>query len=78
VASYENQEYSAIVYGRGPLFFVALKEVMGAEVFDRFLKEYTQTFSWKIATPEGMQSLAEEHCSCDLDSIFNEWVYGSK
>lgn len=75
VASYSGQEYSAIVYGRGPLFFVALKEEMGAETFDAFLKEYTQALSWGIATPEFMQSLAEKHCSCALDRLFEEWVY---
>lgn len=75
VADYQEAEYSAIVYGRGPLFFVALKEEMGAEAFDGFLMDYAKTFSWQIATPKALQSLAEEHCKCDLDSIFNEWVY---
>ena len=75
VADYQDAEYGAIVYGRGPLFFIALKDEMGAEVFDKFLMDYTKTFSWEIATPEALQSLAEEHCKCDLDSIFNEWVY---
>jgi hypothetical protein len=75
VAEYSGQEYGAIVYGRGPLFFVALRERMGEEVFDAFIKEYTKTLSWGIATPEILQSLAEKHCSCELDDIFNEWVY---
>jgi len=78
VADYHDAEYGAIVYGRGPLFFIALKDVMGADVFDKFLMDYTQTFAWDIATPEALQSLAEKHCACKLDSIFNEWVYGSK
>ena len=75
VAKYSGQEYGAIVYGRGPLFFVALREKIGTEAFDAFIKEYTQTLSWNIATPEFLQSLAEKHCACDLDNIFNEWVY---
>jgi peptidase M1-like protein len=75
VAEYEAAQYGAIVYGRGALFFVALKDVMGAEVFDRFLMNYTETFSWDIATPEALQALAEKHCACELDSIFNGWVY---
>ena len=78
VAEYQETEYSAIVYGRGPLFFIALKDVMGADIFDTFLMDYTETFSWDIATPEALQALAEKHCACDLDSIFNEWVYGSR
>jgi aminopeptidase N len=75
VAGYNGGEYSAIVYGRGPLFFVALKEEMGDAAFDAFIKEYTVTLSWGIATPEILQSLAEKDCACELDEIFNEWVY---
>ncbi len=77
VAEYSDQEYGAIVYGRGPLFFVALKDEMGAEAFYAFLKDYTETLSWKISTPQTLQSLAEKHCACDLQKIFNEWVYQS-
>ncbi|HEX9333787.1 MAG TPA: M1 family metallopeptidase [Anaerolineales bacterium] len=75
VAKYSNQEYGAIVYGRGPLFFVALRDEMGTEAFNAFIKDYTQTLSWEIATPQFLQSLAEKHCSCDLDQLFNDWVY---
>jgi hypothetical protein len=75
VASYTDQEYSAIVYGRGPLFFVALRDAMGAEVFNAFLKDYTEQLTWKIATPEFLESLAEKHCACNLDALFQEWVY---
>ena len=74
VAEYSGQEYSAIVYGRGPLFFVALRERMGTGPFNAFLQEYTESLSWGIATPEVLQSLAEKHCSCDLDRLFKEWV----
>ena len=77
VADYSDQEYGAIVYGRGPLFFVALREEMGVEAFDSFMKDYTETLSWKISTPETLQSLAEKHCACDLQKIFDEWVYQS-
>lgn len=75
VAGYEGGAYGAIVYGRGPLFFEALQQEMGTDVFDQFIREYTETLSWGIATPEYLQSLAEKHCSCDLDALFNEWVY---
>jgi aminopeptidase N len=75
VADYEGAEYSAIVYGRGPLFFVALRDEMGVDAFDAFIMDYTESLSWDIATPEYMQSLAEKHCACELDAIFDEWVY---
>ena len=75
VASYNGQEYGAIIYGRGPLFFVTLRDQMGMDPFNAFMKDYTGQLTWKIATPEFLQSLAEKHCSCDLDSLFQEWVY---
>jgi hypothetical protein len=75
VESYSAQEYGAIVYGRGPLFFVALREEMGAETFDTFLRVYTEELSWEVATPEALHSMAEQHCACDLDRLFAEWVY---
>jgi len=75
VAKYTGPQYGAIVYGRGPLFFVALRDEMGAETFDAFIKDYTQSLSWKISTPQMLQSLAEKHCACDLQKIFDEWVY---
>lgn len=75
VAAYSGQEYGAIVYGRGPLFFVALRDEMGKAVFDQFIKHYTETLSWDIATPEKLKSMAEEQCSCDLTPLFEEWVY---
>ena len=75
VASYAGAEYGAIVYGRGPLFFEALKSEMGADTFNTFLNEYANHYSWGIATPANLQSLAEETCNCRLDNIFAEWVY---
>ena len=75
VAKYKDAEYGAIVYGRGPLFFEALKNEIGAGVFDEFMKDYTTTLSWKISTPADLKALAEKHCACNLDKIFQEWVY---
>lgn len=75
VTKYANKEYGAIVYGRGPLFLVALRDKMGVTVFNEFLKDYVTQLSWGIATPQFMQSLAEKRCSCDLAPLFKEWVY---
>ncbi|NWG34296.1 MAG: M1 family metallopeptidase [Chloroflexi bacterium] len=75
VADYQGGEYGAIVYGRGALFFDALRGEMGTVTFDAFMRKYTETFSWQIAMPETMQSLAEQTCACDLDALFAGWVY---
>jgi aminopeptidase N len=74
VESYDDLEYGAIVYGRGPLFLMALSAEMGEGKFHQFLKDYFTAYTWKVATRQGFQDLAEITCGCDLDPLFNEWV----
>ena len=75
VAGYSPQEYSAIVYGRGPLFIEALSEAMGPAVFAGFMRDYFQTYEYQIATGAEFKVLAEQHCDCDLTALFEEWVF---
>jgi hypothetical protein len=49
---------------------------MGQDTFMTFLQDYYQSLKWDIATPQRLQSLAEERCACDLQPLFAEWVYG--
>jgi len=74
--SYVDQEYGAIVYGRGPLFVVALEQEMGQEEFDEFLRDYYESHKWGIGTGDAFKQLAEGHCQCDLTALFEEWAYG--
>jgi hypothetical protein len=73
--AYAENEYGAIVYGRGPLFVEALAEEMGQEVFDKFLRDYYESHQWGIGTGDTFRQLAEGHCQCDLTALFEEWVY---
>jgi hypothetical protein len=75
VGAYVDQEYGAIVYGRGPLFVAALAEEMGQEEFDTFLRDYYKSHQWGIGTSDAFKQLAEGHCQCDLTDLFEEWVY---
>jgi aminopeptidase N len=75
-AQYSPDEYSPIVYGRGPLFLAALENLMGRAAFLEFMRDYFETFTWDIATGEGFRSLAERHCGCDLTDMWASWVDG--
>ncbi len=74
VAAYDSTQYSAIVYGRGALFFFALRDQIGQAAFDVFLKDYTQKYTWELATTKGFKSLAEKDCNCNLTPLFQEWI----
>lgn len=74
-ADYQGREYSAIVYGRGPLFIEQLAQTMGQESFDRFLRRYYLAHLWGIGTSNAFEKMAESSCNCDLTTLFEEWVY---
>lgn len=74
-AEYKANEYSPIVYGRGPYFVQALAEKMGPAAFDKFLRDYNQTHKWDIGTTASFKQIAERNCQCDLTALFDEWVY---
>jgi aminopeptidase N len=74
VSGYTSDGYVAIVYGRGPFFFLALRQQIGQPAFDSLMHDYATTYAWNIATTDGFKQLAEQHCNCDLTPLFDEWV----
>lgn len=74
VSAYNEQEYSAIVYGRGALFFDALAQQMGQTRFDAFLRDYYGVYKWGLVQPADFKRLAETNCQCDLSPLFAAWV----
>jgi len=75
VKDYTEAQYGGIVYGRGGLFFEALRDEMGSDNFDKFIRDYVKSNSWNIATSELIKSKAEEHCTCDLTPLFEKWIF---
>ncbi|MDK2979908.1 MAG: hypothetical protein PWQ55_255 [Chloroflexota bacterium] len=71
---YSSDEYSSIVYGRGPLFFAALERQLGEEQFNTLLRDYTDQYRFGVASGADFKALAEETCACDLTPLFDEWV----
>jgi aminopeptidase N len=72
---YAEGVYYSTIYGRGPLFVTALAKEMGREPFDKFLRDYYTSHKWHIGTGDAFRQLAEQHCQCDLTTLFEEWVY---
>lgn len=75
VGVYDGAAYSAIIYGRGPLFIEALAAEMGQDTLTTFLQAYTNQNKWDIATTESFKTLAEATCQCRLTELFDAWVY---
>lgn len=71
-----TENYETLIYGKGALFFAALRDQLGPAQFEQLLRTYLGRYRWQIATPAEFQTLAEEVAGKTLDGLFNEWVYG--
>jgi len=67
-------DYEVIVYGKAALFFNALHQELGDEVFKAVMRAYADRYRWQIATPDDFLEVAEEVSGRDLDSLYNFWI----
>jgi hypothetical protein len=76
VADYSSEsEYGLIVYAKGALFFDALRREIGDEVFFAFLQRYFEEYRYGFALPANFERQAEAACGCNLNALFDLWVY---
>ncbi|MFB0536109.1 MAG: M1 family metallopeptidase [Anaerolineae bacterium] len=78
VVAFSEEDYATIVYGKGPLFFHALRQEVGDETYFAIMREYLRQHKYKIATPESLMGVAESVSGRDLDAIYKEWVLSTK
>jgi aminopeptidase N len=68
-------DYYTIVYFKGALFLDVLRSELGEEDFFEFMKVYYQRYRYSFVDTPGFHEIAEEVCGCELDDLFNLWVY---
>ncbi len=78
VSAYDEEMYSAIVYGKGPLFYDALRKKIGDAAFFKFLQSFLAKYRWKIATGNDIVATASSTCGCDVKDVYQEWITGGK
>lgn len=75
VASYKNgTQYEAVVYGKGALFFNALREDLGERAFRRFLQTYLVAHKYGIVTEDDFLAALHVLGKPELIRLYREWV----
>jgi hypothetical protein len=72
-------EYSAIVYGKGALFFDHLRSFMGHTAFLSAVKTYYDSFWFGIAGPEDFKKIAKRKApgkAQAIEALFQRWMNG--
>ena len=67
-------DYEVIVYAKAALFFNAVHQQLGDDLFSAVLREYVEQFRWDIATPDDFLRVAESVSGRDLDVLYNRWI----
>ncbi len=75
VTAFENNlgGYSVLVYEKGGLFFVALRDQIGDQAFFDALHTYYENNMYQLVPPEKLLSAFERGCDCDLSSFYKQW-----
>lgn len=77
VSSYTEKQYGEIVYGKGPLFFDAVRKQIGDDSFYKFMQTYYQRFKYQIAKPEDMLQTMDEVSGQKVDPLYDQWIIGN-
>jgi hypothetical protein len=77
VASYPQDLYGPVVYGKGPLFFSELRDLVGDEVFEQILDAYFEQYRYNVAYPQDFLAVAERVSGQNLDGLYEKWVLGT-
>lgn len=72
-----ENEYSYIAYVKGMLLFDALRNYVGDKAFFEGVKNYFETYKFKVATPENMIACFEKETGKDLETFFESWIGGT-
>jgi hypothetical protein len=71
-------DYEVIVYAKAALFFHALHQELGDEVFRAVLGEYLEQYRWDVATPDDFLAVAESVSGQNLDGLYSQWILGTR
>ena len=67
-------QYEGIVYGKGALFFSAIRRTLGERAFKQFLQNYLANYQYKIVTPLDMLAELRRVNPQVADLLYTEWI----
>lgn len=75
-----NIQYGAIVYGKGALFYDALRKQVGDELFFASLRDYFARYNGKIAPAQGLLDIMKVKSpgrAREIDGLYARWIEGT-
>jgi aminopeptidase N len=70
----DGAQYEAIVYGKGALFFGALREELGDRAFRSFLRDYLDDHRYEIVDQEDWEAALESLGNPLVMELYEKWI----
>jgi hypothetical protein len=70
-------QYGAIVYGKGALFYDALRKLIGDEAFFAALREYYAEYNGKLAPKDSLRGIMETRAPRkreEIGNLYGRWI----
>jgi hypothetical protein len=74
VADFSEGDYGLFVYGKGPLFFHALRQELGDETYFKIMQTYYQEYKYKIARPDDLIGVIERVSGRNIEPLIETWL----
>ena len=78
VAAYSDEDYGAVVYGKGPLYFHALRQEVGDDQFWTILQAYFSRHRYGVATPEDWLAAVKAVTGQEYRILYEQWIQGEQ
>ena len=72
-----NFQYGAIVYGKGALFYGALRKLLGDKVFFQSLRDYYAKFNGKLADENSLKNIVIANAPAQkiaIEKLYTRWL----
>jgi aminopeptidase N len=76
VSAFSAGEYATFVYGKGPLFFHALRQEVGDETYFRIMQTYYTDHKYKIASAKELFNTIEQVSGRSVEPLIEMWLRG--
>ena len=77
--AFERNDYSPIVYGKGPLFFDAVRRTVGDQRYTAWLRVYFARYRFGIAHPDDLLAVADETgIGTPVRQAYSEWILSAR
>lgn len=69
-----ESNYQLLAYAKSALFFDAMREQLGDDIYSQVLRSYVEEYQWQLASPQNFLSLAQRVSGEDLNPLVERWL----